>query len=89
MARPPTTCTLTGRSEAQIALVEAYAKEQGLWHDDGREPKYSEYLELDLGAVVPSIAGPKRPQDRVILAHAKEGFREALEDYVSEERERL
>jgi aconitate hydratase len=76
---------LTGRSEAQIALVEAYAKEQGLWHDDDREPKYSEYLELDLGAVVPSIAGPKRPQDRVILAHAKEGFREALTDYVDED----
>ena len=76
---------LTGRSEAQIALVETYAKEQGLWHDDDREPKYSEYLELDLGAVVPSIAGPKRPQDRVILAHAKEGFREALADYVDED----
>ena len=56
---------LTGRSEAQIALVETYAKEQGLWHYDDREPKYSEYLELDLGTVVPSIAGPKRPQDRV------------------------
>ncbi len=76
---------LTGRSEDQIALVETYAKEQGLWHDDDREPKYSEYLELDLGAVVPSIAGPKRPQDRVILAHAKEGFREALADYVDED----
>ena len=76
---------LTGRSEDQIALVETYAKEQGLWHDDDREPKYSEYLELDLGAVVPSIAGPKRPQDRVILAHAKEGFREALDDYVDED----
>ena len=73
---------LTGRSEEQIALVEAYAKEQGLWHDDDREPRYSEYLELDLGTVVPSIAGPKRPQDRVVLAHAKEGFREALGDYV-------
>ncbi len=76
---------LTGRSEEQIALVEAYAKEQGLWHDDDREPKYSEYLELDLTTVVPSIAGPKRPQDRVILAHAKQGFREALRDYVQEE----
>jgi aconitate hydratase len=73
---------LTGRSETQIALVEAYAKEQGLWHDDSREPRYSEYLELDLSTVVPSIAGPKRPQDRVVLAHAKEGFREALNDYV-------
>ena len=73
---------LTGRSAEQIALVETYAKEQGLWHDDDREPKYSEYLELDLGTVVPSLAGPKRPQDRVILAHAKQGFREALRDYV-------
>ena len=76
---------LTGRSEAQIALVEAYAKEQGLWHDDEREAKYSEYLELDLATMVPSIAGPKRPQDRVILAHAKQGFREALRDYVEHE----
>jgi aconitate hydratase A / 2-methylisocitrate dehydratase len=76
---------LTGRSEAQIALVEAYAKEQGLWHDDDREPRYSEYLELDLSTVVPSIAGPKRPQDRVVVAHAKEGFREALADYVSDD----
>ncbi len=76
---------LTGRSEAQIALVEAYAKEQGLWHDDEREAKYSEYLELDLATIVPSIAGPKRPQDRVILAHAKQGFREALRDYVDHE----
>jgi aconitate hydratase len=73
---------LTGRSEAQIALVEAYAKTQGLWHDDDREAKYSEYLELDLGSIVPSIAGPKRPQDRVVLAHAKQGFREALKAYV-------
>ncbi len=76
---------LTGRSAEQIALVETYAKEQGLWHDDDREPKYSEYLELDLGTVVPSIAGPKRPQDRVTLAHAKQGFREALRDYVDHE----
>src|SRR5215217_4490749 len=75
---------LTGRTEEQIALVETYAREQGLWHEDDREPKYSEYLELDLGSVVPSIAGPKRPQDRVILAHAKGGFREALDDYVEE-----
>jgi aconitate hydratase len=78
---------LTGRSEDQIALVESYAREQGIWHDDDREPRYSEYLELDLGSVVPSIAGPKRPQDRVILAHAKQGFREALRDYVSDEEE--
>jgi len=76
---------LTGRSEAQIALVESYAREQGLWHDDEREPRYSEYLELDLGTVVPSLAGPKRPQDRVVLAHAKQGFREALADYVTDD----
>ncbi|MFP5281875.1 MAG: aconitate hydratase AcnA, partial [Actinomycetes bacterium] len=73
---------LTCRSEQQIALVETYAREQGLWHDDDREPAYSEYLELDLSTVVPSLAGPKRPQDRVVLAHAKQGFREALADYV-------
>ena len=55
---------LTGRSEEQLALVEAYAKEQGLWHDPDAEPRYSEKLELDLATVVPSLAGPKRPQDR-------------------------
>jgi aconitate hydratase len=76
---------LTGRSDEQIALVETYAKAQGLWHSDDREPKYSEYLELDLGTVVPSIAGPRRPQDRVQVAHAKQGFREAIRDFVSEE----
>ena len=76
---------LTGRDEHQIALVEAYAKEQGLWHDDDHEPRYSEYLELDLGTVVPSIAGPKRPQDRVVLTQAKQGFREALAAYVDDE----
>jgi aconitate hydratase len=65
--------------------VETYAKAQGLWHSDDREPKYSEYLELDLGTVVPSIAGPRRPQDRVQVAHAKQGFREAIRDFVSEE----
>jgi aconitate hydratase len=73
---------LTGRSDHQIALVETYAKAQGLWHSDDREPRYSEYLELDLSTVVPSIAGPKRPQDRVQVAHAKQGFREALRDFV-------
>jgi aconitate hydratase len=72
---------LTGRSEEQIKLVEAYAKEQGLWHDADREPAFSEYLELDLSTVVPSIAGPKRPQDRVTLADAKEAFRTTLPDY--------
>jgi aconitate hydratase len=73
---------LTGRSNEQVALVEAYAKEQGLWHDPSREPRFSEYLELDLSTVVPSIAGPKRPQDRVELSRAKEGFRQALRSYV-------
>ena len=76
---------LTGRSDQQIALVEAYAREQGLWHSDDQEPRYSEYLELDLDTVVPSIAGPRRPQDRVQVAHAKQGFREALRDYVATE----
>jgi aconitate hydratase A / 2-methylisocitrate dehydratase len=76
---------LTGRSDQQIALVETYAKTQGLWHSDDREPRYSEHLELDLGTVVPSIAGPRRPQDRVQVAHAKQGFREAIRDFVSEE----
>ncbi|MDQ3157334.1 MAG: aconitate hydratase [Actinomycetota bacterium] len=76
---------LTGRSEEQIALVEAYAKAQGLWHDADKEPRFSEYLELDLSTVVPSIAGPKRPQDRVSLTDAKQSFRGALADYVDEE----
>jgi aconitate hydratase len=73
---------LTGRTEDHVALVEAYAKEQGLWHDPHAEPTYSEYLELDLSTVVPSIAGPKRPQDRVSLTDAKAAFRTALHDYV-------
>jgi aconitate hydratase len=75
---------LTGRPDDQLALVEAYAKEQGLWHDPDAEPRYSERLELDLATVVPSLAGPKRPQDRVALSEAKEGFRGALGDYVSD-----
>ncbi|CEA07896.1 Aconitate hydratase [Arthrobacter saudimassiliensis] len=74
---------LTGRSEESVALVEAYAKEQGLWHDPSNEVKYSEYLELDLSTVVPSIAGPKRPQDRVELTSAKAQFREDLKNYVT------
>ncbi len=76
---------LTGRSADHIALVEAYAKEQGLWHSaDGSdpEPRYSEQLELDLSTVVPSIAGPKRPQDRIAVTDAKASFRNALGDYV-------
>ncbi|PRY18383.1 aconitate hydratase [Kineococcus rhizosphaerae] len=76
---------LTGRSDEQVALVEAYTKEQGLWHDPSVEAAYSEYLELDLSTVVPSIAGPKRPQDRIVLTEAKEAFRAALGDYVTDE----
>jgi aconitate hydratase len=72
---------LTGRSDEQLALVEAYAKEQGLWHDPDAEPRFSEKLELDLATVVPSLAGPKRPQDRVSLSEAKTAFRGALVDY--------
>ncbi|MEU9742063.1 aconitate hydratase [Micromonospora chersina] len=74
---------LTGRDPQQVALVEAYAKEQGLWHDPEREPEYSERLELDLGTIEPSLAGPKRPQDRVPLGSAKTLFRSALTDYVA------
>ena len=72
----------TGRKEEQLALVEAYAKEQGLWHDPKHEPAFSEYLELDLSEVVPSIAGPKRPQDRIILSEARSAFRETIPSYV-------
>jgi aconitate hydratase len=77
--------TLTGRSPEQLALVETYAKEQGLWHDPSHEPTYSEYLELDLSTVVPSIAGPKRPQDRIELTEAKSSFRKSVHDYVEEQ----
>ncbi|MFI7589232.1 aconitate hydratase [Spongisporangium articulatum] len=76
---------LTGRSEEQLALVEAYTKEQGLWHDPSTEPVFSEYLELDLSTVVPSIAGPKRPQDRIVLTEAKGSFRTALNDYATDD----
>jgi aconitate hydratase len=72
---------LTGRSEEQIKLVEQYSKLQSLWHDASKEPVFSEYLELDLSTVVPSIAGPKRPQDRIILAEAKGQFEKDLVDY--------
>lgn len=72
----------TGRKPEQLALVEAYAKEQGLWHNPEREPAFSEYLELDLSEVVPSIAGPKRPQDRIALSAAKATFREQIPSYV-------
>jgi aconitate hydratase len=73
---------LTGRPAEQVALVEAYAKEQGLWHDPAGHARYSEELELDLSTVVPSLAGPKRPQDRVALSDAKEAFRQSLGSYV-------
>ncbi len=74
---------LTGRSDETLALVEAYAKEQGMWHDASAEARYSEYLELDLSTVVPSIAGPKRPQDRISLSAAKDSFRKVLPTYVA------
>jgi aconitate hydratase len=74
---------LTGRPEELVQLVEAYAKEQGMWHDPAAEPRFSETLELDLSTVVPSLAGPKRPQDRVALSDAKTSFRRALADYTT------
>lgn len=72
---------VTGRSQEQLDLIEAYSKAQGLWHDPNIEPRYSEYLELDLSTVVPSIAGPKRPQDRIQLSKAKESFEQVLPNY--------
>ncbi|MFF0115232.1 aconitate hydratase AcnA [Streptomyces prasinus] len=75
---------LTGRSDQQVALVEAYAKEQGLWLDPQAEPDFSEKLELDLATVVPSIAGPKRPQDRIVLADAKTQFAQDVRNYVKD-----
>jgi aconitate hydratase len=77
---------LTGRPAGQVALVEAYAKEQGLWHDPSASARYSENVELDLSTVVPSLAGPKRPQDRVALSDAKTSFRAALGTYVQLDR---
>ncbi|MCU1559226.1 aconitate hydratase AcnA [Mycetocola sp.] len=76
---------LTGRSEEQVTLVEEYSKIQGLWHDPAVEPNFSEYLELDLSTVVPSIAGPKRPQDRIELTLAKSQFETDLSNYTSVE----
>jgi aconitate hydratase len=73
---------MTGRTDEHCALVEAYAKEQGMWHDAKHEPQFSEYLELDLADVVPSIAGPKRPQDRIALSDAKSAFRKDIHNYV-------
>ncbi|PZO68958.1 MAG: aconitate hydratase AcnA [Kocuria palustris] len=75
---------LTGRPQEQIDLVEAYAKEQGLWHDPQEEIRFSEYLELDLSTVVPSISGPKRPQDRIELDKAKGTFERDVKNYVSD-----
>ena len=75
----------TGRSDEQLALVEAYAKEQGMWHNPKHEPAFSEYLELDLSEVVPSIAGPKRPQDRIALSDAKSTFRKTIPTYVGDD----
>jgi aconitate hydratase len=75
---------LTGRSDEEVALVEAYAKAQGMWHDPDHEATYSEYLELDLSTVVPSIAGPKRPQDRIELSDAKTAFRKDIYNYVEQ-----
>jgi len=79
---------LTGRDESLLALVEAYAKEQGLWHDPSREPSFSEYLELDLSTVVPSIAGPRRPQDRIEVSRAKDQFAADLPGYVQPGKEK-
>lgn len=76
---------LTGRSDETVELVEAYAKAQSLWHDPHRQVEYSDYMELDLSTVVPSIAGPKRPQDRIELAGAKESFRKTVQSYASSE----
>ncbi|MDV7218841.1 aconitate hydratase AcnA [Streptomyces prunicolor] len=78
---------LTGRDEQQVALVESYAKEQGLWLDPAAEPDFSEKLELDLSTVVPSIAGPKRPQDRIVLANASEQFKSDVRNYVADDDE--
>ena len=74
---------LTGRDESQVKLVEAYARAQGMWHDPDREPRYSEYMELDLSTVKPSIAGPKRPQDRILVSEAKETFEKTVPDYTT------
>ena len=74
---------LTGRSESQVALVEAYSRLQTLWHDPSIEPSFSEYIELDLSTVVPSIAGPKRPQDRIELTNAQNAFETVLGEYTT------
>ena len=75
---------LTGRSDEQIALVQEYAKKQGMWHDPYVEPRFSQVVELDLSTVVPSISGPKRPQDRIALSDSKMAFEKVLPTYLSE-----
>ncbi|HPV81352.1 MAG TPA: aconitate hydratase AcnA, partial [Dermatophilaceae bacterium] len=80
---------LTGRADDAVALVEAYAKDQGLWLDPAAEPRFSEKLELDLSTVVPSIAGPKRPQDRIELSSAKAAFATSLPTYTSDPGKRV
>lgn len=75
---------LTGRTEEQIALVESYSKKQGLWHDPSLSPRFSEHIELDLSTVVPSIAGPKRPQDRISLTNSKKALEKILPSYLSD-----
>lgn len=79
---------LTGRTEDQIALVESYSKKQGLWHDPSHSPRFSEHIELDLSTVVPSIAGPKRPQDRISLTNSKAALEKILPTYLSEKSSR-
>jgi len=79
---------LTGRSEDAVALVEQYAKKQGLWHDPSLTPRFSENIELDLSTVVPSIAGPKRPQDRISLSDSKASFENILPTYLSDKTEK-
>lgn len=75
---------ITGRSDEQVALVEEYAKVQGMWHNPANSPRYSEHIELDLGTVVPSISGPKRPQDRISLSASKSSFEKILPTYYTE-----
>ncbi len=79
---------LTGRESEQIELVEKYAKRNGLWHDPSIEPRFSEYVELDLAEVVPSISGPKRPQDRISLSNSKQAFNEIIPTYMGEKTSR-
>jgi aconitate hydratase len=75
---------LTGRSDDQVALVEQYAKKQGMWHDASVEPRFSQVVELDLSTVVPSISGPKRPQDRISLSDSKSAFEKILPTYYTD-----